>query len=134
MYKLQFDGASKSNPGEAAGGAVLFCPEGSILVKRAVYLGIATNNVAEYNGLKVGLEEAVARGIMQLAVEGDSMLVIQQMSGMWKIKEQTLKKLHKECKELSDKIPEITFAHIYRQFNKDADAIANSAIEQKENI
>lgn len=128
-YLLQFDGCSKGNPGVAGAGAVIYYL-GKEHWSAASFVGDSfTNNYAEYCGLIVGLKSAIRMGIKRLKVEGDSMLVINHMKGVYKCKSDNLLKLYDEAKELERQFDEITYAHIYRTNNKRADELSNIAIE-----
>jgi|TARA_B110000240_G_C13151776_1_gene305577 ribonuclease HI len=130
-YLLRFDGASKGNPGISGSGAVLYLNDEEIW-STSIYLEQKqTNNYAEYVGVLIGLQEAVNRCIKKLHVEGDSMLVIKQLNGEWKVKSENLIKVYKKCNKLAKKISKITFSHIYRDNNKRADELANMAILNK---
>lgn len=128
-YLLQFDGCSKGNPGVSGAGAVIYNYEKEIWGK-SVFVGYKnTNNEAEYTGLIIGLIEAENMGIKHLNVEGDSLLVIKQMTGEYKVKSNKLVPLYDEAKKLSNSFETITFSHIYRNNNKRADELSNLALE-----
>jgi ribonuclease HI len=129
-YKLQFDGCSKSNPGIAGAGAVIYKFNEEISYKLKVVGNNETNNVAEYTGLIIGLKEAINLGIKEINVEGDSMLVIKQMKGEYKVKSENLIKLYNEAKGLEKEFNIIKFTHIYRENNKRADELSNMAINK----
>lgn len=131
-YKLQFDGCSKSNPGIAGAGAVIYKFSEEISNKIKFVGNNSTNNVAEYTGLIIGLEEAITLGIKTLLVEGDSMLVIKQMKGEYKVKSSNLIDLYNKANELSKKFDNIYFKHIYRVNNKRADELSNLALTTTE--
>jgi ribonuclease HI len=128
-FSLYFDGAAKGNPGPAGAGAVIYSDTGAEIWSRAYYVGRReTNNVAEYTGLIIGLEELVSRGITDCAVYGDSNLVIQQMLGKFKVSSPALAPLYKRARELAAHIPNITYAHVYRNMNARADALSNEGV------
>jgi len=129
-HKLQFDGCSKSNPGIAGAGAVIYKFNNEISTKIQFVGNNATNNAAEYTGLIIGLKEAIKLGIKLLTVEGDSMLVIKQMKGEYKVKSVNLIDLYNEAKLLEKEFEYITFKHIYRENNKRADELSNLAISK----
>ena len=129
-YKLQFDGCSKSNPGIAGAGAVIYKFNKEISSKIKFVGNNETNNVAEYTGLIIGLLEAINLNIKVLIVEGDSMLVIKQMKGEYKVKSANLINLYNEAKILEKEFDFIDFKHIYRENNKRADALSNLAISK----
>ncbi len=126
---LYFDGCSKSNPGQAGIGAVLYINDKEICAK-CKYIGIRTNNEAEYEALIFGLDLALIRGIKDLIVYGDSMLIIKQMVGQYKVKEPKLIQLYQTAYNLASKFNYIEYKHVYRKFNKRADALANQALLQ----
>jgi len=129
-YLLKFDGCSKGNPGVSGAGAVIYNNDNEIWMK-SVYVGDKnTNNEAEYTGLIIGLTEAINLNIKNLAVEGDSLLVIKQMKGEYAVKSENLKDLHEVAKKLSDTFETITFNHIYRNNNERADELSNIAIQK----
>jgi len=124
-YKMYFDGCSKGNPGQGGSGAVIY--EGSKeLIALCAYAGAnVTNNYTEYNGLKIGLEKARELQINALTVYGDSLLVIKQMSGIYKVKSDNLIHIYEQCKELASTFESIKFIHVYRNENKRADTLSN---------
>ena len=127
-FVLEFDGASRGNPGIAGAGA-LIRDKGEIVKEICTSLGVATVNEAEYHGLLTGLKAAVDLGIKDIRVRGDSNLIVSQVKGDWKVKEPKLIPLHLEASELRQKFNAFDIVHVKREFNKDADALANSAID-----
>ena len=127
-YVLNFDGCSKGNPGPAGIGAVI-CKSGSEERCGCQFIGKKTNNQSEYSALILGLKEALSRNIKQLQVYGDSLLVINQVTGQFKVKNVQLQDLYKESMDLIAKFDYIEFNHVYRQFNKRADQLSNLALE-----
>jgi ribonuclease HI len=127
---LYADGAARGNPGPAGAGAVLLDERGEVLAECTRYLGTATNNVAEYTGLIIGLEEAARRGIDDLDVRLDSNLVVQQMRGLWRIKHPGLRPLALRAGELLARFPKRTIEHVPRERNGLADALSNRAIDE----
>ena len=127
-YVLHFDGCSKGNPGPAGIGAVL-SKSGSEEWCGCQFIGNRTNNQSEYSALILGLKEALSRNIKQLQVYGDSLLVINQVTGQFKVKNSLLQELNKEAMELIAKFDYIVFNHVYREFNKRADQLSNLALE-----
>jgi ribonuclease HI len=125
MYTLFFDGCSKGNPGRGGAGAVLY--ENDIeLESYSLYVGDrVTNNFAEYSGLILGLENANRLGIKTLHIKGDSLLVIRQMNGEYKVNS-TLKEIYLKAKSLTHDT--FTFSHVYRTENKRADQLSNEAL------
>jgi ribonuclease HI len=130
-YLLQFDGLASPNPGEATAGAVLFSPEGKVVFEVADYLGIQTNNYAEYSGLLIGLKLAKQKGYKQIKIEGDSNLIIQQVKGLWKVKEPRLKILFEQIMKLLIDFKVESINHVYREYNKVADALTNECLLTK---
>lgn len=129
---LEFDGASKGNPGQAGAGAVLRAEDGSVVYRLREGVGIATNNVAEYRALILGLKYALLKGYKHIRVQGDSKLVCMQIQGLWKINNQNLAGLCKEAKELKEKFQSFQINHILRNLNSEADAQANMGIYLKD--
>ena len=127
---LYADGAARGNPGPAGAGAVLLDERGQVIAECTRYLGTATNNVAEYTGLIIGLEEAARRGIDDLDVRLDSNLVVQQMRGLWRIKHPGLRPLALRAGELLARFPKRTIEHVPRERNGLADALSNRAIDE----
>ena len=126
------DGAARGNPGPAGAGAVLLDEDGRVVAELARPLGHATNNVAEYNGLILGLEEAKRRGATSVDVRMDSMLVVQQMRGLWRIKHPGLKPLALRAGALLGSFSEREIRHIPRDQNSLADVLSNRAIDEGE--
>jgi ribonuclease HI len=129
---IEFDGASKGNPGLSGAAAVLKTEDGSLIFKMRQGLGIATNNAAEYHGLILGLKHAIEKGYTKIKVKTDSKLVCMQMKGQWKVNHEVLSKLHKEAKQLSDKCLSFEISHVLRSLNSDADEQANMAARLSE--
>ena len=129
LYKLQFDGCSKGNPGLAGSGSVIYNDKNEEIWHNSTFIGDKyTNNYAEYMGLIIGLKQAVTQNITHLLVEGDSMLVIKQMLGQYKVKSSSLVSLYNEAKQLEHHFTSISYSHIYREHNKRADELSNIAL------
>jgi len=127
-HSLYFDGCSKGNPGQSGIGAVLYKMDEEIW-SAARYLGAeCTNNEAEYNALILGLEEASAREIEELTVFGDSLLVINQVNGVYKVKAKNLFSLFDKVERLKKCFKSVTFQHVLREYNKRADELSNIAL------
>jgi ribonuclease HI len=124
------DGAARGNPGPAGSGAVLLDERGAPLAELSLSLGRATNNVAEYRALILGLEEARRRGIDRIDVRMDSQLVVRQMQGLYKVKHEGLRPLALRAGALLAEFSERTIEHIPREENARADALANRAIDE----
>lgn len=127
---LYADGACRGNPGPAGAGAVLIDANGRVIAELTKFLGTATNNIAEYNGFIIGLEEAKRLGVDDLDVRMDSKLVVEQMRGVWKIKHPNLKPLALRAGALFATFPKRTIAHVPREENGIADALSNRAIDE----
>jgi ribonuclease HI len=127
---LYADGAARGNPGPAGAGAVLLGDDGAVLAEATKFLGVATNNVAEYTGLIIGLEAAKRLGVDELDVRMDSLLVVQQMRGLWRIKHPGLRPLALRAGALLAEFPRRTVAHVPREQNGLADALSNRAIDE----
>jgi ribonuclease HI len=124
------DGASRGNPGLAGAGAVLIDADGHVIAELTKFLGVTTNNVAEYEGFIIGLEEAKRRGVDDLDARMDSKLVVEQMRGRWKIKHPNMKPLALKAGALFATFPTRTIAHVPREENSIADALSNRAIDE----
>ncbi len=127
---LYADGAARGNPGPAGSGALLLDESGTRIAELTRWLGTATNNVAEYSALILGLEEARRRGIDEIDVRMDSLLVVRQMQGLWKIKHPGLKPLALRAGALLAEFRRRTIEHVPREENADADLLANRAIDE----
>jgi ribonuclease HI len=132
-YLLQFDGGSRGNPGIAGSGSAIFCGNNTnnCIWTSADYHGIKTNNYSEYQGMIVGLRKAIELRIENLVVQGDSLLVIQQMNGKYKCKNANLIPLYEEAKQLKAQIRNIRFEHIPRNKNSIADELSNVAMDRR---
>jgi len=127
---LYADGGSRGNPGPSACGYILLDSDSNVLVDKGVYLGITTNNQAEYQGLKRALEEASAMGARDVDVRLDSLLVINQMKGVFKVKNRDLWPIHDTTKQLVAGFRRVTFTHVPRELNRLADAAVNRALDE----
>jgi ribonuclease HI len=127
---VEADGGSRGNPGPAGYGAVVLDPvTEEVLAERAEGVGITTNNVAEYQGLIAGLRAAQELGATDVEVRMDSKLVVEQMSGRWKIKHPAMQPLAREAAGLARDIGTVSFGWIPRERNRRADALANQAMD-----
>lgn len=131
---VEADGGSRGNPGPAGYGAVVRdAGTGEVLAERAAGIGRATNNVAEYGGLIAGLTAAVELDPAEVEVRMDSKLVVEQMSGRWKIKHEDMRRLALEARELAALISRgggsVSYTWIPREQNKDADALSNDGMD-----
>lgn len=127
---IYIDGASRGNPGEAGAGAILKDGRGKTVKKITKYLGVATNNVAEYQALLLGLKEAKKLGATQLGIYSDSELLIKQIEGEYRVKSDNLKDLFRKAIKALKKFSRSDFFHIPREENKEADRLANRAIDE----
>jgi ribonuclease HI/pterin-4a-carbinolamine dehydratase len=127
--KLYADGGSRGNPGPSASGYVLMDMNDSIIFKSGVYLGITTNNQAEYQALKYGLEEAQKLGAREVDVFMDSLLVINQMKGIFKVKNRDLWPIHEAIKANAATFKKVRYTHVPRELNKLADAEVNEVLD-----
>lgn len=127
--KLYTDGGSRGNPGPSASGFVIMDMTDNVIKKAGVYLGITTNNQAEYQALKLGLQEARKLHAENIDVYMDSELVIKQMKGIYKIKNHDLWPIHDAIKQLVTAFNKVTFTHIPRELNKLADAEVNETLD-----
>lgn len=131
-YLVYTDGASRGNPGAAAIGAALYrIDDGEpVLVETvAEAIGIATNNEAEYRAVIAGLEAAVRHEADAVEVRADSLLLVKQLNGEYRVKSPGLKPFHGEAKALLERIPETKVCHVRRELNTEADALANAALD-----
>lgn len=129
-WTLRCDGGSRGNPGPGALGYVLCDASGREVEARGEYLGICTNNVAEYRSLLAGLAAAARHGVGRLVVQMDSELVVRQMLGRYKVKNEGLKPLHAEARAALAGIGEVKFASVPREDNGHADALVNEALDR----
>ena len=129
--KVFGDGGSRGNPGPSASGFVILDMEDNVLVDKGVYLGVTTNNQAEYTALRLALETCLKMGVKEAEVYMDSLLVVNQMKGIFKVKNRDLWPIHDAIKQLAAKFDEISFTHVPREFNKLADAAVNRALDEE---
>jgi probable phosphoglycerate mutase len=129
--KLFADGGSRGNPGPAAGGAVLLAEDGTVLREIGEYVGVATNNVAEWRGLLAGLEAALELGVEELAIRLDSELVVRQLTGVYRVKHPDLIPLAARARKLLARLRSVDIAHVRRKENAAADAVVNRVLDEK---
>jgi ribonuclease HI len=127
--RLSTDGGARGNPGPAAYGYVLEAGDGTVLDARGEAIGVATNNVAEYRGLLAGLEAALERGVEEVEVVSDSELVVKQMRGEYKVKNETLRDLVDEAQALESRFRRVTYTAVRREHNELADRLVNEALD-----
>ncbi len=126
---INTDGGARGNPGPAGTGVVIKDEAGAILYAVGEYIGEATNNVAEYKALIRALEQAHGLGATEVRVNMDSELIVKQMLGQYKIKEPTLQQLAAQVIKLRNNFQNISFTHVRREYNKEADRLVNEAID-----
>lgn len=129
-YHANIDGGSRGNPGPAAYGVVMRDGRGEVVARLKKYIGQNTNNVAEYFGLIAALDYAQAHGIRALRVESDSELLVKQMRGQYKVKSEELKPLFERAKKMSQTLEMFRIEHVYREQNREADALVNQALDE----
>jgi ribonuclease HI len=127
--KLFTDGGARGNPGPAAFGYVLEAEDGTMLDARGEKIGVATNNVAEYSALIAGLEAALERGVTDLEVVSDSELVVKQMRGEYKVKNEALRGLSQEAARLARQLGKVAYTAVRREHNELADRLVNEALD-----
>jgi ribonuclease HI len=131
VLRLHVDGASRGNPGPAGFGVHVAAPDGSEVASLFGYLGTATNNVAEYQALLHGLRFALARGARGVEVYSDSELLVRQIEGRYRVKNAGLLPLHREARALLARFERARVAHVPREENREADALANRAVDER---
>jgi ribonuclease HI len=127
--RLFTDGGSRGNPGPAAYGFVLEAEDGTVLDARGEAIGVATNNVAEYSALIAGLERARLLGVTEVEVVSDSELLVKQMRGEYKVKNDALRQLSLEAARLGREIGKVTYTAVRREHNELADRLVNEALD-----
>lgn len=125
------DGAARGNPGPAGAGAVLFDEEGAVVERLGRYLGSQTNNIAEYEGLLLGLRRALELGAREVEVVADSELMIRQLEGRYKVRAAHLLPLWEESRQLLSRFERARLVHVLRDLNRDADEMSNRAIDER---
>ncbi|WP_431236472.1 bifunctional RNase H/acid phosphatase [Mycolicibacterium aichiense] len=130
---IEADGGSRGNPGPAGYGCVVWSADHqTVLAEHGQAIGITTNNVAEYRGLIAALEEARRLGADEVAVSMDSKLVVEQMSGRWKVKHAAMAELHQQARALASTFDSVTYQWIPREQNSYADRLANEAMDREQ--
>jgi len=127
--RLSTDGGARGNPGPAAYGYVLEAEDGTVLDARGERIGVATNNVAEYRALIAGLERAVELGVDELEVVSDSELLVKQMQGEYRVKNETLRDLNEDANVLERKLGRVRYTAVRREHNELADRLVNEALD-----
>ena len=133
-HQANIDGAARGNPGPASYGVIIRDGGGELVAKLKKYIGRMTNNVAEYYALIAALDYAESHGIRSLRVESDSELMVKQMQGQYKVKSEDLRPLFERAKKMSMGFESFRIDHIYREQNREADALANEALEETSGV
>ncbi|HJX33500.1 MAG TPA: ribonuclease HI family protein [Solirubrobacterales bacterium] len=126
---VNVDGGARGNPGPAAIAAVVRDGDGEVLEEVGERIGRATNNVAEYRALLLGIERAAALGASELELVGDSELIVRQVKGEYKVKDPTLRELHAQVKRVLEPFDRWSIRHVRREHNADADRLVNEALD-----
>ena len=134
VFTLRTDGGARGNPGPAGAGFVLEDPTGAIVRGGGAFLGVATNNVAEYRALILGLGLARSCGVRRLRVCADSELVVRQVNGTYRVRNEGLRPRFAQVRALVDGFDSFEIAHVRREHNGAADALANEAMDLKANV
>lgn len=129
MITAYIDGGARGNPGPAGYGAYILDANGTVLAELFAPLGKTTNNVAEYNGLLAALRWALEQGHSRVHVCADSLLLVEQMRGNYRVKNEGLKPLHREAQRLAGLVGTVTFEHVRRELNKEADRLSNLGMD-----
>ena len=131
-FLVNIDGGARGNPGPAGWGVVVQTAEGEPVEELSGGIPHATNNVAEYGGLLAALEWCAGQGAASVHVRSDSLLLVQQMRGVYKVKHEGLKPLYARARLLANRIGRVTYEHVRREQNRDADRLANEAMDRVE--
>lgn len=126
------DGGSRGNPGPSAAGYIILNNRQEVIAEGGEYLGITTNNQAEYHGVRIGMEKAIELGFKRIDFKIDSMLVVNQLKGIYKIKNRELWPIHERIRELITKFDKVNFNHVQREFNQLADGMVNKTLDAHE--
>ena len=129
MITAYVDGGARGNPGPAGYGAYIVDADGIVLAELHAPLGKATNNVAEYHGLLAALRWALERGVARLHIRADSLLLVEQMRGNFRVKNARLLPLYQEAQRLAGQVGVVTYEHVRRELNKDADRLSNLGMD-----
>jgi ribonuclease HI len=129
-WLLMVDGAARGNPGDAGCGAVILDRNGTVVKELSRYLGHATNNVAEYEGLLMGLEALLRLGRKRIRVQSDSQLLVRQLNGEYRVKDEKLKALFQKAMSLLRQFEAYRILHVPRELNQLADRLANQGIDE----
>jgi len=129
LITAYFDGGARSNPGPAGYGVYIVDEAGNVLAELSGSLGNTTNNIAEYSGLIAALQWAVDHNLTAITIKGDSLLIVEQMRGNYKVKNEGLKPLHMQARMLAMQIGNVKFEHVRRELNKEADRLSNVGMD-----
>jgi len=129
--KLFTDGGARGNPGPAAYGYVLETDDGTVLAAHGEKIGVATNNVAEYSALIAGLEKALELSLPEIEVVSDSELMVKQMTGVYRVKNDALRDLSTQAARLARQIGNVTYTAVRREHNELADRLVNEALDSE---
>jgi ribonuclease HI len=127
--RLYTDGGARGNPGPAAYGYVLEAEDGTVLAAEGEAIGVATNNVAEYRGLVAGLARAIELAVPEVEVRSDSELMVKQMNGVYRVKNEALRALSLEAARLARQLGHVEYVHVLRAQNELADRLVNEALD-----
>jgi ribonuclease HI len=127
--RLFTDGGARGNPGPAAYGYVLEAEDGTVLAAHGEHIGSATNNVAEYSGLVAGLRKALELQVSEVEVVSDSELMVKQMRGEYRVKNEALRALFAEADRLARAVGKVEYRHVKRAHNEEADRLVNAALD-----
>src|SRR5580698_4722010 len=133
-HQANIDGAARGNPGPASYGVVIRDGQGELVAKLKKYIGRMSNNVAEYYGLIAALDYAQSHKIKALHIESDSELLVKQMRGQYKVKSADLQPLFERARKMSQGFESFRIDHVYREQNREADALANEALDAAEGV
>jgi ribonuclease HI len=132
--KANIDGGARGNPGPAAYGVVVRDAKGAVIAELSDYLGIQTNNFAEYSGLLAALDYAVREKQLSLKVLSDSELLVKQMKGQYRVKSPGLLELYDRARALVRKLEHFSIEHVLRQYNREADALVNQVLDSRKGL
>jgi len=127
------DGGSRGNPGPSAAGYIIMTDHEAVVHEGGAYLGVTTNNVAEYQAVKLALEKALELGFQTIDFRVDSLLVANQMKGIYRVKNRELWTIHENITELMTRFKKVRFSHVRREFNQPADSIVNKVLDAQRN-
>jgi probable phosphoglycerate mutase len=132
MIVAYIDGGARGNPGPAGYGVSIQSSDGNVVAELHGALGIATNNIAEYNGLLAALQWAIDHNARRVHIRADSELLVKQMRGEYRVKNPGLQPLYVRARLLAAQLDDVKFEHVRREFNKDADRLSNVGMDEAE--